>query len=130
MADARMRIPGGDHPITIARDGSRVIVRLAGRIIADTTDAMTLREAKYAPVHYIPRGDVVMSALEPSPTTSYCPYKGEATYYSVRASGGARDVAWCYEVPYPAVADIAGRLAFYSDRVDAIEERATAGEPT
>jgi uncharacterized protein (DUF427 family) len=125
MTDPRMKIPGGDHPITIVRNGSRVIVRLADQIIADTTDALTLREAKYAPVHYIPRADVVVSLLEPSPTTSYCPYKGEATYHSVR--GGSRDVAWCYETPYPAVAEIAGRLAFYSDRVDAIEE--LANEP-
>ncbi|QJP12290.1 DUF427 domain-containing protein [Starkeya sp. ORNL1] len=122
MTDPRMRIPSDDHPITIVRNGSRVIVRLADQIIADTTDALTLREAKYAPVHYIPRADVAMSLLEPSPTTSYCPYKGDATYYSV--GRGPRDVAWCYEVPYPAVAEIAGRLAFYSDRVDAIEELA------
>lgn len=129
MTDPRMRIPGGDHPITIARNGSRVIVRLADRIIADTTSALTLREANYPPVHYIPRADVVMSALEPSPTASYCPYKGEATYHSVRDGLGPRDVAWCYETPYPAVAEIAGYLAFYPDRVAAIEELEAADHP-
>lgn len=129
MTDPRVKIPGGDHPIDIVRTGARVIVQLADRVIADTTNAVTLHEANYAPVHYIPRADVVMSLLEPSPTTSYCPYKGEATYYSVGGGLGPRDVAWCYEVPYPAVAEIAGRLAFYPDRVDAIEVRETAEEP-
>lgn len=123
MTDPRMKIPDGNHPITIARSGSRIVVRLGDKVLADTTDALTLREARYAPVHYIPRADVDMSLLEPSPTASYCPYKGDASYLSVRDGLGPRDVAWSYESPYPSVADIAGRLAFYPDRVDAIEEQ-------
>jgi uncharacterized protein (DUF427 family) len=123
MADPRMKIPSPVHPITIARSGSRVIVRLAGEVIADTANALTLREASYPPVYYIPREDIVMAHLERSPTASYCPYKGEASYYSGRIDGRElADVAWSYETPYPSVAEIAGHLAFYPDRVDAIEE--------
>ncbi len=76
MADPRMKIPSPAHPITIARNGARVIVRLGGEVIADTANALTLREASYPPVYYIPRADVAMALLEPSPTASYCPYKG------------------------------------------------------
>lgn len=123
MSDQRVKVPDDDHPISIARNGGRIIVRLGDKILADTTAALTLTEAKYAPVHYIPRADIDMSALEPSTTASYCPYKGNASYFSVRGGLGPRDVAWCYESPFPSVGEIAGRLAFYPNRVDAIEEQ-------
>jgi uncharacterized protein (DUF427 family) len=122
--------PGPGHPISIERNEARVVVTLAGRVIADTTAALTLREASYPPVHYIPREDVDMTALERSQTSTYCPYKGNASYFSIPA-GGERsiDAIWTYEDPHEAVSAIRNRLAFYPDRVDAIEERraVTAG---
>ena len=119
-----VKVPGPQHPIAIARTGTRIIVKVAGRIVADTLDALTLREASYAPVHYIPRRDVDMTLLERTDHATYCPYKGDAAYFSIPV-GGARsvDAVWTYETPYPAVADIKDHLAFYPDRVDAIESR-------
>jgi uncharacterized protein (DUF427 family) len=116
------RIPGPDHPIDIAPTQSRVVVKLAGRVIADTHDALTLREASYPPVQYIPRKDIDMSLFERTAHQSYCPYKGEAAYYSVPAGGErAINAAWTYEAPYEAVTEISEHLAFYPDRVDSIE---------
>jgi uncharacterized protein (DUF427 family) len=116
------RIPGPDHPIDIAPTQSRVVVKLAGRVIADTRDALTLREASYPPVQYIPRKDIDMSLFERTAHQSYCPYKGEAAYYSVPAGGErALNAAWTYEAPYEAVAEISEHVAFYPDRVDSIE---------
>jgi uncharacterized protein (DUF427 family) len=119
-----IKIPGPDHPISIDRHRKRVLVTIGDQVIADTTDALTLREATYPAVHYIPRKDVDMTALARSETSSYCPFKGDASYYSLPA-GGARsvDAIWTYEAPYDAVAAIKGHLAFYPDRVDSIEER-------
>jgi uncharacterized protein (DUF427 family) len=116
------RIPGPDHPIDISPTQSRVVVKLAGRVIADTRDALTLREASYGPVQYIPRKDIDMSLFERTAHQSYCPYKGEAAYYSVPAGGErAINAAWTYEAPYEAVTEISEHLAFYPDRVDSIE---------
>jgi uncharacterized protein (DUF427 family) len=124
MAERSIKIPGPDHPITIARNPRRVVVTLAGKVVADSADALTLREAGYPGVHYIPRRDVDMALLERSTTQTYCPYKGEASYFSI-PSGGKRslDAIWTYETPYAAVAAIKDHVAFYPDRVDAIEER-------
>lgn len=124
MSSRTIKIPGPDHPITSRRNPKRVIVTLGGTVIADTTDAITLQEAAYPAVQYIPRKDVDMSALVRSETTSYCPYKGEASYFSI-ASGGPRfvDAIWTYETPHDAVKEIEDHLAFYPDRIDAIEER-------
>ena len=126
MTDRPIKIPGPDHPITVEPNGHRVVVTLAGKAIADTRAALTLREASYPPVLYIPREDVDMAALSRSETRTYCPYKGEAAYYSI-PDGGERsvDAIWTYESPYNAVATIKNRLAFYPDRVDAIEEVAS-----
>jgi len=117
-------VPGPDHPITIERNPARVVVTVGGRVIADTRSALTLREASYPPVQYIPRSDVDLSALRRTDHASYCPYKGDAAYYSIPA-GGNRSVnaVWTYEAPYDAVAAIAGHLAFYPNRVDSIAER-------
>jgi uncharacterized protein (DUF427 family) len=127
MTDKRARVPGPEHPIAIERNMGRVVVVVAGRVIADTHEAITLREASYAPVHYVPRRDVDMTALERSTHVTYCPYKGDCAYYSV-SIGGERSLnaVWTYEAPYPAVAEIRGHLAFYPERVDAIEERPPA----
>ena len=120
-----VKVPGPDHPITIERNPSRVVVTSAGLVIADTREAWTLREAHYAAVRYIPRKDVDMTRLERTDHTTYCPYKGDCAYFSIPA-GGERSVnaVWTYEKPYAAVAPIKDHLAFYPDRVDAIEERA------
>ena len=125
MTTKPVRVPGPDHPITIEPNPARVVVSVAGRIIADTRDALTLREATLPAVQYIPRKDVDMSLLERSSHATYCPYKGDCGYYSIPA-GGARstNAVWTYEAPYSAVAEIKDRLAFYPSRVDAIEARA------
>jgi uncharacterized protein (DUF427 family) len=118
-----IKVPGPDHPITIARNANRVVVKVAGRIVADTHDALTLREASYQPVQYIPRKDVDMTLLAPTDHTTYCPYKGDCAYFSIPLGGErAANAVWSYEAPYPAVAAIKDHLAFYPDRVDAIEE--------
>ena len=118
-----IKVPGPDHPITIARNSNRVVVKVAGRIVADTRDALILREASYAPVQYIPRKDVDMTLLAPTDHTTYCPYKGDCAYFSIPLGGErATNAVWSYEAPYAAVAVIKDHLAFYPDRVDAIEE--------
>jgi uncharacterized protein (DUF427 family) len=116
-----MKIPGLDHPIEIQPHGSRVVITVGDNVIADTRAALTLREAAYPAVQYIPRRDVDMAALSRSEHTSYCPYKGHATYYSIPA-GGDRSVnaVWSYETPFPAMAAIKEYVAFYADRVDQI----------
>jgi uncharacterized protein (DUF427 family) len=118
-----VKIPNSEHPITIERNRSRLRVTVNGRVVADTTRALTLRESDYPPVQYVPREDVEMSLLERSDNQSYCPYKGEAAYYSVTIGGGrSKNAVWTYEAPYDAVAEIKEYLAFYPDRVDSIEE--------
>jgi uncharacterized protein (DUF427 family) len=118
-----IKLPGPDHPIDIAQNPRRVRVTFAGRVIADTTRALTLSEAGYRPVQYIPRADVDMSLLQRTDHASHCPYKGDASYYSVTVDGRtAVNAVWSYEQPFPAMAAITGHLAFYSNRVDQIEE--------
>ncbi|MFE3410533.1 DUF427 domain-containing protein [Streptomyces mirabilis] len=117
--------PGADHPITVEANPVRIIVTAGGQVIADTRSALTLREASYPPVHYIPREDVDMELLEATDQVTYCPYKGDAGYFSISSPAGGQNsanAAWTYEAPYPAVSGIAGHLAFYPDRVDAITE--------
>ena len=119
-----MKIPGPDHPITIEPARQRIIVRVNDQVVADTTAALTLREAGYRPVHYIPIGDVDQTMLRSSPTKTYCPYKGDASYWTIRGKGRELpNAVWSYEAPYEAMAPIKGHLAFYTDRVDTIEER-------
>jgi uncharacterized protein (DUF427 family) len=118
-----MKLPGPDHPITITRSSKRVRVSFAGKIIADTEKALTLQEASYRPVFYIPRGDADMSALTRTDHRTHCPYKGDASYFSIAAGGRkAENAVWSYEQPFPAMAEIKEYLAFYPDRVDKIEE--------
>ena len=123
QAEAKpIKIPGPSHPISIERNVGRVIVSVAGHVIADTRDALTLSEAHYPAVEYIPRKDVDMTLLARSDRSTYCPYKGDASYFSIPL-GGQRsiDAVWTYETPYAAVAGIRDHLAFYPDRVDTIE---------
>jgi uncharacterized protein (DUF427 family) len=123
MVAKPIKLPSADHPITIESNPARVVVSVAGRVVADTREALTLREASYPPVQYVPRRDVDMALLSRSEHATYCPYKGDAAYYSIPAGGGRSvDAVWTYEAPYDSVAAIAGHLAFYPDRVDAIEE--------
>jgi uncharacterized protein (DUF427 family) len=118
-----MKVPGPDHPITIAPYAGRVRVVVNGRAVADTTRALVMHETAYKPVYYIPREDADMESFERTSHSSHCPYKGDASYYSIRVGDRLSENAiWSYEQPYPAVSDIAGRLAFYPNRVDAIEE--------
>jgi uncharacterized protein (DUF427 family) len=118
-----VKIPGPDHPITIQHKTGRVVVKVAGHVVADTTDALMLREANYPPVPYVPRKDVDMTQLKRTAHTTYCPYKGDCSYYSI-PGGGERSVnaVWTYEAPYAAVETIRDYVAFYPDRVDSIEE--------
>lgn len=118
-----MILPGPDHPITIQSNPKRVTVKFAGCTIADTTHALTLREATYPGVQYIPRADVDMSALERTSHSTHCPYKGDASYYSLHLGDQrAENAVWTYESPYDAVNSIKDHVAFYPNRVDAIEE--------
>ncbi|KQR76204.1 MULTISPECIES: DUF427 domain-containing protein [Burkholderiaceae] len=120
-----VKIPGPDHPITIEPNPSRITVSIGGRVLADTREALTVREASYPPVYYIPRKDVDMSLLERTDHATYCPYKGECSYYSIPLGGErSANAVWTYEDTYPAVAEIKGHLAFYQDRVDAFEVHA------
>ena len=117
-----MKLPGPDHPITITPNPKRVRVSAAGTVIADTTRALTLKEASYPAVLYIPRADARMDALSRSDRVTHCPYKGDASYFSITAGGKTLENSiWTYETPFPAMQEIAGHLAFYTDRVT-IEE--------
>ncbi len=111
--------PTAEHPITIDPTGKRVVVRVNGDIVADTNQALQLQESTYPAVQYIPFNDVVEDVLTRTDTSTYCPFKGEAGYYSVTTGAGTVDDAiWFYEQPYPAVAAIAGHVAFYPDKAE------------
>ena len=121
MNEKQVKVPGPDHPISIERNLARVVVSAAGRVIADTRSALTLREATYSPVQYIPREDVDFSQLERTDHVTYCPYKGDCSYYSVSAGGKKfMNAVWSYDNPFPAVSQIKGHVAFYTERVDEI----------
>jgi uncharacterized protein (DUF427 family) len=115
-----VKIPDAAHPITVRPTGSRVTVRVGGVTVAESDNALSLAEASYPVVQYIPIADVDQSLLVRTGTKTYCPYKGDASYYSVRTPGGRTetDLVWTYEQPYPAVAEIAGHVAFYADRAE------------
>ncbi|MCJ2058441.1 DUF427 domain-containing protein [Methylobacterium sp. J-048] len=117
-----MKQPGPDHPITLTPEPRRIRVLVAGVAVADTRNAVRLQEASYPAVFYIPRADIRADHFGPSARTSHCPYKGDARYFDLVIDGTRRpDAVWSYEAPYPAVAKIQGHVAFYPDRVDAIE---------
>jgi uncharacterized protein (DUF427 family) len=119
-----VKIPGPDHPITLERNAHRILVTVAGQLVADTQNAITLREADYPPVQYIPRQDVNMALLAPTDHATYCPYKGECSYYSIPIGGEpAINAVWAYNEPYEAVSAIKNHVAFYPDRAELIEER-------
>jgi uncharacterized protein (DUF427 family) len=118
-----MKHPGPDHPITITTNANRVRVVVAGKVVANSIRALTMTEASYPPVQYIPRDDVDFSLLTRTAHATHCPYKGDAGYYSIVVDGRTvENAVWSYDQPYPAVQEIAGHLAFYPNRVDAIEQ--------
>ena len=120
--DNEVRIPGPDHPITISPAEGKLRVTVAGRIIAESSRALRLDENGYPPVYYLPRNDAESSLLVRSEHSTYCPYKGDCTYYSIPTGGAkSQNAVWTYETPYEAVASIKDYLAFYPSRVDAIE---------
>jgi uncharacterized protein (DUF427 family) len=117
-----MKQPSADHPITVTPTKGRVLVKFGGEVIADSTRALTLQESSYPPVQYIPREDTQMTFFESSAHKTHCPYKGDASYFSLKAGDKrAENAVWSYVEPYSAVEGIAGHLAFYPDRVDSIE---------
>ncbi|GAB2995483.1 DUF427 domain-containing protein [Mycobacterium bourgelatii] len=120
MSHPEIKEPSAGHPITIESTRGRVQVRINGELVADTTSALELREATLPAVQYIPLGDVVQEVLTRTDTSTYCPFKGEASYYSVTTAGGetVEDAIWTYEAPYPAVAAIAGHVAFYPHKAE------------
>lgn len=122
MSLKTVKIPDADHPIAVEHSPERVRVLAGGKVIADSRNALALRESDYPVVYYIPRSDVDMTLLARTEHATYCPYKGDASYYSI-APGGDRGVnaVWTYEAPYQSVAAIKDHVAFYADRVDAIE---------
>src|SRR5262245_49434473 len=113
-----IKTPGPDHPITVEKNPERVVVRVGDKVVADTNAALSLQESNYPAVQYIPLADVDQSLLKDSTTSTYCPYKGDASYYTlVTADGELADAIWTYVEPYPAVAEIAGHVAFYPNKV-------------
>ncbi len=125
-----MKTPGPEHPISIEPNPNRVRVIFNDQVVAESTAALTLKESSLAPVFYIPRSDADMRYFERTQHASYCPYKGDAAYYSLRVGERVSpNAVWTYEAPFAAVGEIAGRLAFYRHRVDSIEESSVSGLP-
>ena len=114
-----MKTPGPDHPITVEKNAARVTVRVGDQVVADTTAALVLQESNYPPAQYIPLADVDPALIEPTDTSTYCPYKGDASYYTLVTAGGElTDAVWTYRNPYPVVAEIADHVAFYPNKVE------------
>jgi uncharacterized protein (DUF427 family) len=120
-----IKVPGPDHPITVEPTPGRVVVRLGDVVVADSTSALSLRESTYPVAQYIPLEDVDQSLITRTDSSTYCPYKGDASYYTLTGpDGDLTDVIWTYEKPYPSVEQIAGYVSFYPNRVDI-----SVGEP-
>jgi uncharacterized protein (DUF427 family) len=118
-----MTSPSHPHAITIERNPNRVKVTFNGAVVADTRRALVLREGSLPPAHYIPRDDVTMSSLRPTTHSTHCPFKGDASYFTISAGGRTEENAvWTYEAPFPAVANIKSYVAFYPEKMDAIQE--------
>ena len=122
MSAKAVKLPGPDHPITVTKNPKRVTVSANGQVIADTTGALSLKEASYPTVLYIPRQDANMALLSRTDHSTYCPYKGDASYYSIPSEGArGANAVWTYEHPHDAMAQIKDYLAFYPDRVTIAE---------
>jgi uncharacterized protein (DUF427 family) len=117
-----MKVPGPDHPITITPSKERVRVTFNGKVVADSKRALVLQEATYKPMFYIPREDAQMGMFSKTTNSTHCPYKGDASYYTIKVdTREAENAIWSYETPFPAMKEIEGHLAFYPNRVDKIE---------
>lgn len=125
-----MKTPGPDHPITLTPAARRWRAMYSGHVIADTDDALILQEANYPPVVYFPRDDVAMEYMARTDRSTHCPYKGDAAYYTLLMNGHiAENAVWTYEHPYPAMALIEDRLAFYPDKVEVYDVDDAAVNP-
>ncbi|HLZ75059.1 DUF427 domain-containing protein [Phenylobacterium sp.] len=125
-----MKLPGPDHPITLTPSAKRWRAKFAGHVIADSADAIVLQEADYPPVVYFPRSDVEMGFMSRTARSTHCPYKGDASYYTVLMDGQfAENSVWTYELPYPAMEAIAERLAFYTDKIEVYAVDDAAASP-
>lgn len=123
MSTRQILLPSPSHPILIDPTGARVVVSFGGRTVADSSRCLTLREAHYPAVVYVPLEDVDTSLLTRTDHQTYCPYKGECSYYSLTVGTRiAENAVWEYQTPYDAVTQIRGHVAFYPDRVDSIEQ--------
>jgi uncharacterized protein (DUF427 family) len=121
MKTKEIKIPGPEHPITVTRSEAVVRVTVENQVVAESSRTLLLQEQGYPPVYYIPREDADMSLLVRTTHYTYCPYKGDCTYYSIPSGGPKSEYAvWTYEHPYEAVASIKDHLAFYPTRVDEI----------
>ena len=112
-----------DHSVSVEPMKGRVRVTRGGLVLADSENALILREANYPPVIYVPRSDVSMEALEPNPKTTHCPFKGDAEYFDI--TGGGEPIAggaWSYATPFDEVSEIEGHLAFYPEHVSIDQE--------
>jgi uncharacterized protein (DUF427 family) len=118
MTGKPFKIPDANHPITITPFSGRVVVRAGGKVIADSREALSLREATYPAVFYVPRADADMAALTRSTHQTHCPYKGDASYFDLPTGAEGRNGVWSYETPHEAVSAIAGHLAFYPNKVE------------
>lgn len=120
MSHRPVLTPTAEYPITVSPTGRHVTVRVGGEVVADTDRALTLQESSHPAVQYIPLADVRQGMLARTDTASYCPFKGDAAYFHVVTAGGATvaDAVWTYEQPFPAVAAIAGHVAFYPDKAE------------
>jgi uncharacterized protein (DUF427 family) len=122
MAERAVKIPNADHPIAIEKNPKRVLIKLGDLVLADTRSALTMREAKYPAVQYIPSTDVDMTKLTRTEHTTYCPFKGDCSYYSLPGGGEqTANAVWFYEAPFAAVGAIKDHLAFYPDRATIAE---------
>ena len=122
MTDKQVLVPGPDHPITIEPTGARVTVTVAGKVVADTVNALTLQEASYPAVQYVPLSDIDPTVLQRTEHTTHCPYKGDAAYFDLTVGDTvAPNAVWTYAAPHDAVSQIEGYAAFYPKHVDAIE---------
>lgn len=116
--DTRQKLPNAEHPITVTPTGGRVLIEVGDTVIADTTRSLTLQESTYPPVYYLPLADVDPAQLRPSDHRTFCPYKGDAAYYSLTGPDGELgNAVWSYRAPYQPVAAIKDHVAFYPSRV-------------
>ena len=119
MATKEIKIPGPDHPISVTPTEGRVVVSVGGQVIADSANALTLQESIYPPAYYVPLADVDPATLEATDHYTYCPYKGDCSYYTLLAGGEPKvNAVWTYRTPYDAVAQIKDHVAFYPNQVE------------